>query len=613
MATPITPAALDTGFRRPIRWTQDYFKEGRWVRGVGAAAVTVPALILKTTASVGRLFTDKAYNVFDRDLNAVKAHIGVPDSNLNFTQIKKVYDLANLRFRSADDRVKNLDAVCTQTEYSLSKNAHETSKKRGTEDRFFAFEGHKLARPSEAPVASEFLQAKVELEQAIDRQIRVEHKYTLQQGNSASSISRRAYILQSILNFAYERGLAGSFLKALISEAAQIGQGAVDMPFLRTGIAVGAAQGLLSSADPKLYQGLAVSAAEAALKQPKGKNRDEIIDSIFRLFVDTGLLTSDQQAKFTSDVREIITAVETGLIGSPSELLGTEAFVGKEAGKAVPSGKGSASKASGNEEGFFSRWSRKRQAEKEEALRLEAVSQATGDVELSDYMKNLQALIEAQKVLIGQVTELNTLLKTVAENPLNNLDQLSKGDLIGLIELFHNGVQDPHKTLLQQLDANIRMRQDAIPKQQAVVAELARQCKERPVHFKQASEEQRKLAKALETVVKKNRSAIESLDDIAEKFVKKINKVRTTVQQLADKQREKLFPQQEGEEDLPLVGPKPPEAPKQSSFFDRFKSKKEAPKAAVEGQEEEDDAVQFPPLPPEAPVVPAAPKKGWFW
>ena len=109
------PAALDTKFRGQGRWIQDYFKQGSYIKGTAAVAISAVTTPLKLLASAGRLVSDSAYNVFDRDLNAVKAYIGIsesnlPASNLNFTQIKKVYDLAKLQFRPTSDRV-NFAAV----------------------------------------------------------------------------------------------------------------------------------------------------------------------------------------------------------------------------------------------------------------------------------------------------------------------------------------------------------------------------------------------------------------------------------------------------------------------------------------------------------------------
>lgn len=105
---------------------------------LGAAALTTGAAIGGAT---GKLTAHKV------SLNDVKAHLGVEGSDLNFSQIHRIADIAvkggifkdrstTVQFKEDAVRISNLNRELTNTEFSLSSNAHNTSKARGTEDRF---------------------------------------------------------------------------------------------------------------------------------------------------------------------------------------------------------------------------------------------------------------------------------------------------------------------------------------------------------------------------------------------------------------------------------------------------------------------------------------------
>ena len=122
-----------------------------------------------------------------------------------------------VQFKDDAARIQNLNNELTKTEWSLSSNAHNTSKARGAEDRFFDFEGGRLANI--ALTTGDFNEALAELKSAISTEVKATDKYTYQQGNSSTAIDRREYILAGIMGHAYQRGLAGNYLAAAVEES----------------------------------------------------------------------------------------------------------------------------------------------------------------------------------------------------------------------------------------------------------------------------------------------------------------------------------------------------------------------------------------------------------
>src|SRR6185503_3448776 len=125
-----------------------------------------------------------------------------------------------VQFKEDAVRIRNLNKELTNTEFSLSSNAHSVSKARGTEDRLFDLEGGRLANHSVSPDA--FIQSLESLKSAINAEVKATDKYTFQKGDSSTAISRREYILAGIMSFAHSRAIAGTYLTAAVRERAEI-------------------------------------------------------------------------------------------------------------------------------------------------------------------------------------------------------------------------------------------------------------------------------------------------------------------------------------------------------------------------------------------------------
>jgi len=543
---------------------------------LGAAAGAAGAL---AGAGVGKATAHKA------SLNDVKGQLGVDGSDLNFGQIHRVADVAVqggvfkgrstvAQFKSDADRIQNLNGELTQTEFSLSSNAHNTSKARGTEDRFFDFEGARLANRPQS--TAQFVNALQDLRAAVHSEVKATDKYTYQKGNSATAVSRREYILAGVMGFAYDRGLAGNYLTAAVAERAETAKTnpkLADAQF-RQALQQGIAAGILSPKnDPRAYEGMVRAAAAASQASTSGRNRDAIVSSIFDSLKDAGLIDGNLRARFIKDVQAKLQN-PGAQISNQIQQSGSESLIDRLVKR---SGVDASSRASSSD-------SKGSSASLEEGMddpsvetasqlkaRLAAEEQAQADSDVNAYSDSLGRLDPRLKQIADLYETLITLLREKSV-PLNQIMEMGPNRLRGALVLRHKEGFD----LFEKYEANDASIQATREQIASLQAGLDADRVARPDNFKRASKAQRRAAEDLEKQIKAGDAQIAKLKAKAGEVDASIKKKESVLGQNEDHANTFLFPKTE--EALPE-----PELPRQPGFFERlFGAKKKAEAPAVE-------------------------------
>jgi hypothetical protein len=565
-ATSLAPAGMLTG-----------------LPSLGGAALALGTAFVAGSlvgASLGKFTAHKV------SLNDVKARLGVAGSDLNLGQMHRVADIAvdggifkgrstAVQFKNDAARIRNLNKELTNTEFSLSSNAHNTSKARGTEDRFFDFEGARLTNG--AATSDGFVNAVASIKSAIAMEVKATDKYTYQQGNSASALNRREYILAGIMGHAHDRGIAGNFLASAIQERANLMETnpkQADVHFreaLRKGIDAGI---LAPNTDPKCYEGMVNAAAFASSTAPAGKNRDAVISSIFDSLKEAGLIDGNLRARFIKDVREKITnpgaeIVAPAAAAAPSGTTPGSALIDRLFGKVFSKQEGDL--RSSLEDDFGNPVA---ETESQKAARLAAEVEAEATSHVNFYADTLASLDPRQKNLADLYEKLTRLLNEKAV-PLDQINEMDPRKLRGAIAMRHKHGFD----LFDKYEANDTEIAGTREEIVSLTDELDAARTQRPADFSIASKEERKGAEALEKQVKAEDARIEGLKAKAEKATAKIDDMEGNLQDDEFKANDFFFRNQEQAFNEPA-------RPKEPGFFERlFSSKTDEETVEVEGVE----------------------------
>lgn len=546
------------------------------VVALSAVAVVTGAAIGGT---VGQLTAPQA------SLNDVKARLGIGGSDLNFSQIRRIADIAveggifsesstTVQIKEDAVRIRNLNNELTNTEYSLSSNAHNTSIARGTEDRFFDLEGGRLANLSVTTV--EFLSSLKALKSAIFAEVKATDKYTFQKGNSSTSISRREYILAGIMSFAHDRGIAANYLTSAARERAELVKANPKLAEanFRKAIQNGVLAGILTpNADAKCYEGMVNSAAVASLASSAGKNPDAVVTAIYNAFKEAGLVEGNLRSRFVSDTRAKMSNPETEIIDPVTRQSGSAtSLIEKIRDQKTNSASAELQHKSSLEDGLDAP-SEETASQIKARLAAEAEAQATSDV--NAYSDTLASLDPRQKEL-GELFE--KLIKLLNEKsvPLNQIMEMGPRRLRGALTMRHRQGFD----LFERYEAN----DAAIAQTREQIATLTDEIdlarSPRPENFKLSTKEQRKAAEALEKQVAAEDVRIEGLKAKAEKANAKIEQVEGTLEENENRASTFLFPATETLLDEPVL-------PKQPGFFATFFNNSKKAEEVVEAQAEE--------------------------
>jgi hypothetical protein len=493
----------------------------------GEAAVGFSAALIAGSViggAAGRLTAQEV------SLNDVKAGLGVSGSDLNFSQIQRVANVAVdggvvVQFKDDASRIRNLNNELTRTEWSLSSNAHNTSKARGAEDRFFDLEGGRLA--GLAQTTGDFSASLEQLKATVNAEVKATDKYTYQQGNSSTSIDRREYILAGIMGHAYQRGIAGNYLSAAVEERAERAktepkQAEADF---RQALSEGVATGILApKEDPRGYEGLVKSGARALEIAPKGKNRDAVIRPVFDAMKEAGLIDNSLRSRFIKDVYAKAANPEAEIVDpivGPSEQAGTKpgsVLIDKLLGKFTNIER----KARSGLDNSFDNPAGETNSQRKARLAAEAEAQATAHVNL--YSDTLASLDPRQKDLANLYERLTQLL-TEKGVPLNQIMEMDPRKLRGVLAMRHTQGFD----LFDKYEANDAAIAETLEEIGVVTDEINAARTPRPEDFRFASKEQRKAAAALEKQVREEDDRIEGLKAKAEKAAAKIDKIESTL------------------------------------------------------------------------------------
>jgi len=538
---------------------------------LGAAALATGAAI---GGAIGKVTAYKA------SLNDVKARLGVEGSDLNFSQIHRIADVAvkggifsgrsiALQFKEDAVRISNLNRELTNTEFSLSSNAHNTSKARGTEDRFFDLEGGRLA--SQSASSDDFVASLKSLKSAVNAEVKATDKYTFQKGNSSTAISRREYILTGIISFAYQRGIAGNFLTAAIKERAETAKSnpkLADVNF-RKALQKGIAAGILAPhVDPKCYDGMVKAAAVASLAST-GKNPDAVISSIFDAFKEAGLVDGHLRARFINDVRTKLLNPEAEIADPVARQSTGSSLIEKVRNQGSSKSEGSELQSRSALEDGLDAPAEETSSQRKARLAAEAEAQATSDVNL--YSDTLASLDPRQKQLADLY---ETLIKLLNEKtiPLDKIMEMDTSKLRGALAMRHKQGFD----LFDQYEANDAAIAATREQIAALTDEIDASRSPRPENFKLAAKPQRKAAEALEKQVKSEDSRIASLSKKAQRANAKIEKVEGTLEENEGIATTFLYPATEQALEAPVV-------PAQPGFFTRLFSSKKTEEVQIEG------------------------------
>ncbi len=541
----------------------------------GGAAVALGAGFLAGSLVGGAAGHFTAHEV---SLNDLKAGLGVNGSDLNFSQIRRVADVSVdggiffdrstvVQFKNDAARIRNLNNELTKTEWSLSSNAHNTSKARGNEDRFFDFEGGRLANI--AISTSDFNEALSQIKSTINAEVKATDKYTYQQGNSSTSIDRREYILAGIMGHAYERGLAGNYLAAAVEERAELAKTEpkrAESNFRQT-LKEGVATGILApKVDPKGYEGLVNAGARALELAPKGKNRDAVIRPVFDAMKDAGLIDNNLRSRFIKDVYAKAANPEAAIVDpivSPSEQAGSKpgsVLIDKLLGK-FSNLESKLRSSLENKENNFDNPAGETASQRKARLAAEAEAQATAHVNL--YSDTLASLDPRQKQLADLYEKLERLL-TEKGVPLTQIMEMGPRRLRGVLAMRHTQGFD----LFDKYEANDGAITQTLEEIGILTDEINAARTPRPEDFSFASKEQKKAASAIEKQVRAEDARIEDLKAKAEKAAAKIDVIESTLGDDEVRANDFLFDKGTGFE--------APVEPKEPSFFSKLFSRKKA-------------------------------------
>lgn len=414
----------------------------------------------------------------------IKQKLGISGSNLNRTQLMKIADIQKCVFNPDAVRMRNLDRTLTKTEYSLSFGAHDISKRKGTEDRYFHAEGCKLSKSLVGATTAEMLQAKQTLTQSIANEVKSTHKYTLQRGNSLSSIDRRAYMIDGILRFARQSGLSAQFLEAAIQERKNNPDTAkANEQFIET-LKAGVENDVLSLDDSNLPAVLEDVGVEV-LEQIENFNRSQggmfrtpidasqSLNQLGRAFQEAGILPNNDVARFVHNVQSRRDSQEgPTVIQKPTAPVETVETQAEEKARL--------------------------KAEKAR-LKEEAIREA--DLQLQPYLQNRQELKQAQERLLEAQGLLKTLLKSNAKNDLSDLSGRDKDRII--MASRATGLPVAGDFSKQGLAESIE-RQKALVAQLSMAVDQTRTAYEKPTNYKLATSTLRAEVRSVEAEVKAN-------------------------------------------------------------------------------------------------------------
>ncbi|HSX37903.1 MAG TPA: hypothetical protein VLE95_03640 [Chlamydiales bacterium] len=510
------------------------------------------------------------------NLTQVKKLLNIPTSDLTMNQIKQIADIKRnwgvftpstsaAEEKSDAVRIKNLNNILKKTEASLSSNARAISEARANEDRFFHFEGARLANQSgwQEKLSGWSTQQCIEtlsaLKSAIDSEVNATDKYTYQQGNSQTSVSRRSYILNEILRFAYQEKIAGAYLSSAILERARTEDvKEADEGFSQT-VQRGIAEGILNPGpDGNLYDGMVEAACVASLSS-REKNPDSSISSFFNLMKNAGLVDDTLFARFVADVRknlidsgakivDPVTPKKPSLIDKIGNLFSRSSI--RQGGNELP-GLHNATPALGNNS----------ETAKERA-----------DADVNVFATKLASLEFMQTELISHYEKLIQLLNEKHQS-LSTVLRMGKGRLRASIwavfkddlkPLEHFEDKDPEIKEIREEIAGLENQLDRISISN-----------DRPSNFKLASEQQRKAAEQIEKQFQNVREKIVHLSAQAASIDQSIQRDVAVFQKGASKLTRDRFPATE----KTLIEPN---VPKQPSFFENLFKK--SAQTAVDNQ-----------------------------
>ena len=620
-------ASQPTGFRDLSKVDSQFTKQWAWVRSspsLPMAIVRGIAVELQTVGyALGNLISlgwrDSQESFFKKGLSDLKIAIGISDSDLNRKQLTKIFNISEQRFSSDSTRIKNLNRVLTNTEESLSKGAHEISKAKGKEDRYFHAEGCKFAQENAGSSTADFIKAKRSLVNAVAEEVKATEKYTIQNGNSVSSISRREYLVDGILKFARENGLVEEFILSAIEERdSNPNQKIANEQFIGA-LREGIAHELLSVEEPRFSAALE-NIARTAMHQVEQRNKtvgffgsktnpDEIVLELGKAFKSAGMLPNEDLSQFVYNVQHGV------LITDEAKL--PEMTTEKRASQETPVAPAASNdnnvavkKPSVVQLGEFRTEDSVSDTSDPVATESTAVETVELPVDISGYIGQLKSLTAAQKKLLDDLSVLKTLLKLKAGDDLKDL---GTEELRAMIEVSRSlGLPvSADRTKPADLDRSIQTTEASIARQMSLIETLSQDCplnfKDCPADYAKASKESKEEASALRKEIRVNAKHVEHEQGRIVHWRGQVAKVEDGINS-AVQQGIPLAVGGPDESILPqLTVPQAPK-PEKSGFFSSLFSKTKATDESKKADEELLPELEATDLP--EPVV--ANNRGWF-
>ncbi len=627
-------ASQPTGFRDLSKVDSQFTKQWTWVR----SSSSVPMTILKGIAvgfqtigyALGNLISlgwrDSQESFFKKGLSDLKIAIGISDSDLNRKQLTKIFNISEQRFSSDSTRIKNLNRVLTNTEKSLSKGAHEISKAKGKEDRYFHAEGCKFAQENAGSSTADFIKAKRSLVNAVAEEVKATDKYTIQNGNSVSSISRREYLVDGILKFARENGLVEEFVLSAIEERdSNPNQKIANEQFIGA-LREGIAHELLSVEEPRFSAALE-NVARTAMHQVEQRNKtvgffggktnpDEIVLELGKAFKSAGMLPNEDLSQFVYNVQHgVLITDEAKLPEMTAEKRASRETPVAPAANNNNAPAGNDNNVAGKKPsvvqfGGFRTEDSVSDTSDPVATESAVVETVELPVDISSYIDQLKSLTAAQKKLRDDLGVLKTLLKLKAGDDLKDL---GAEELRAMIEVSRSlGLPvSADRTKPADLDRSIQTTEASIARQMSLIETLSQDCplnsKDCPADHAKASQEARSEASALRKEIRVNAKHIEHEQGRIVHWRGQVAKVEDGINS-AVQQGIPLSLGGPDENNLPqLTVPQAPKAEK-SGFFSSLFSKTKATDESKKADEELLPELEATDLP--EPVV--ANSRGWF-
>lgn len=555
-----------------------------------------------------------------------KKELGIPKSELNTSQMRKIaVYLPTPAFKSDAERIQNLAKVLNKTEFSLSKDAHQTSISVGEQKRYFDAEGSIFAGLCKNATTEMMFDAREELLEKVGQQVKASDIYTMQKGNSLSSVPKIDYLVDGILGFARSKGLTAIFVSQAARERREVLDFKQSMEKLTETLSKGLDQGLISLEDPALAAVLEDAGIEAMriveeenkrkqsnqgyFGKPIFMNPDSEVVALGTAFKHAGLLPDGDLSRFIFNVHQ-----KAGKPFSSGERVEDLGFTDIQTPVIAPS------------DATQVRETQAPSSEAEKQARTEAAN-----AETTVYVQNLDLLASAQQEMLEKQRMLKTLLKIKAEDDLRGLSASELRAMIRASRATHSPITgDPSK---ENLDASIEAQKKAAREQFAYLQQIFANCK-RPHTFEDASKEVRSLARKKEEQTRANDAAIAYESKRITEWTKQSGKVENKIDTSAMNGVSLALgePTEEALPDFIIVEEEKPvektigeetEAAKEKKpgFFDRLFSKK--PKAVKEDSLPDFEIVEEEPVQMAASddlpaltvneELPPVQARGWFW